>query len=279
MTEHDIRVRVYALDLKPNTKLTLLGVMCFVNWETWSGPCSARDVSKKMGINERAVKRALKELTELNLISRRAQRRSLNNHHRAVTVVNVSVIMRGDNKTLPPSDIVTPPSDNMTLPSDNKTLPPSDNKTLPQCQYVTPPSDNMTLPPSDNMTPNTTEDNNRGDNRETTEDNNRGDNRETTEETQQTSLPDDDAQTIEADEAVEVNDSDLPPELSELPPEYIESLREFAVLDKCSLLEAHEYNEKIRRNLDSKLEWRHKHEKSGMHNRPTTAYRPSKPLY
>jgi hypothetical protein len=266
MTEHDIRVRVYALDLKPNTKLTLLGVMCFVNWETWSGPCSARDVSKKMSINERAVKRALKELTELNMISRSAQRRSLNNHHRAITVVNVSVIMRGvnvsppsDNKTLPPSDIVTPPSDNMTLP-------PSDNKTLPQCQYVTPPSDNMTLPPSDIVTPNTTEDYNRGDNRETTE------------ETQQTSLPDDDAQTVEADEAVEVDESSLPPELSGLAPEYIESLREFAVLDQCTLLEAHEYNEKIRRNLDSKLEWRRKHEKSGKHNRPTTAYRP-KPLY
>jgi hypothetical protein len=243
MTEHDIRVRVYALDLKPNTKLTLLGVMCFVNWETWSGPCSARDVSKKMSINERAVKRALKELTELNMISRSAQRRSLNNHHRAITVVNVSVIMRGVN--------VSPPSD-------NKTLPPSD--------IVTPPSDNMTLPPSDIVTPNTTEDYNRGDNRETTE------------ETQQTSLPDDDAQTVEADEAVEVDESSLPPELSGLAPEYIESLREFAVLDQCTLLEAHEYNEKIRRNLDSKLEWRRKHEKSGKHNRPTTAYRP-KPLY
>ena len=229
MTEHDIRVRVYALDLKPNTKLTLLGVMCFVNWETWSGPCSARDVSKKMSINERAVKRALKELTELNMISRSAQRRSLNNHHRAITVVNVSVIMRGDNKTLPPSD-------------------------------------NMTLPPSDIMTPNTTEDYNRGDNQNTKE------------ETQQTSQPDDDAQTVEADEAVEVDDSSLPPELSGLAPEYIESLREFAALDQCTLLEAHEYNERIRRNLDSKLEWRRKHEKSGKHNRPTTAYRP-KPLY
>jgi hypothetical protein len=104
-------------------------------------------------------------------------------------------------------------------------------------------------------------------------------NRETTEETQQTSQPDDDAQTVGADEAVEVDDSSLPPELSGFTPEYIESLREFAVLDQCTLLEAHEYNERIRRNLDSKLEWRRKHEKSGMHNRPTTAYRPSKPLY
>ena len=251
MTEHDIRVRVYALDLKPNTKLTLLGVMCFVNWETWSGPCSARDVSKKMSINERAVKRALKELTERNMISRSAQRRSLNNHHRAITVVNVSVIMRGVN--------VSPPSDNKTLPPSDIVTPPSDNKTLP-------PSDNKTLPPSDIMTPNTTEDYNRGDNQNTTE------------ETQQTSQPDDDAQTVEADEAVEVDDSSLPPELSGLAPEYIESLREFAALDQCTLLEAHEYNERIRRNLDSKLEWRRKHEKSGKHNRPTTAYRP-KPLY
>ena len=241
MTEHDIRVRVYALDLKPNTKLTLLGVMCFVNWDTWSGPCSARDVSKKMGINERAVKRALKELTELNLISRRAQRRSLNNHHRAVTVVNVSVIMRGDNKTLPPSD-------NMTPPSDNKTLPPSDNKTLPQCQYVTPPSDNMTLPPSDNMTPNTTEDNNRGDNRETTE------------ETQQTSLPDDDAQTVEADDAAEVDESHYP-----------QALRDFARMRKISCAEAQVIVDNMNRKAESVARDR---ERGVNFNRPTTSYRP-----
>ena len=265
MTEHDLRLRVYELDLKPNTKLTLLGVMCFVKWDTWSGPCSAKDVSKKMAINERAVKRALKELTDIGMIKRSAQRRSANNHHRAVTEVNVSLIMRGvtmsppsDNKTLPPSDIKTPPSD-------IKTLPPSDIKTLPQCHYVTPPSDNKTLPPSDIMTPNTTEDNNRGYNRETTED------------TQQTSQPVQDAEASAAVVAVEVND-EIPPELSGFSPEYINGLKEYAALDRCSLIEAHEYQQLFASNQEKKLAWRRKHEQSGNHNRPTAAYRP-KPLY
>ena len=226
MTEHDLRLRVYELDLKPNTKLTLLGVMCFVKWDTWAGPCSAKDVSKKMAMNERAVKRALKELTDIGMIKRIAQRRSANNHHRAVTEVNVSLIMRG----------VT----------------------------MSPPSDNKTLPPSDIMTPNTTEDNNRGYNRETTED------------TQQTSQPVQDAETSVAVVAVEVNDDEIPPELSDLTEYQMSIVREHAADHKCSLLEANAHFERIRRNTEKKLEWRRKNE-SKM-NRPTTAYRP-KPLY
>ena len=228
MTEHDLRLRVYELDLKPNTKLTLLGVMCFVKWDTWTGPCSAKDVSKKMAMNERAVKRALKELTDIGMINRIAQRRSANNHHRAVTEVNVSLIMRG----------VT----------------------------MSPPSDNKTLPPSDIMTPNTTEDNNRGYNRETTEG------------TQQTSQPVQDAEASAVGLAVEVNNDEIPPELSGFSAEYINDLREYAALDECTLLEAHEYQQRLFSNREKKLAWRREREKSGMHNRPTTAYRP-KPLY
>jgi hypothetical protein len=259
MNEHQLRSAVYALDLKPNTKLTLLGVMCFVNWDTWSGPCSAKDVAKKMSMNERAVKRALKELTDLNILKRSAQRRAANNHHRAVTEVNVPMIMGGDNKTLPPSDIVTPPSDIVTLPPSDIVTPPSDNKTLP-------PSDIMTLPPSDIVTPNTTEDYNRG-----------SINLESTEDTQPTS-PDQDAETVEAVEAVEVGDSDLPSELIGLSAEYIQLLREHAADHQCSLLEAYEYAQRINRNAEAKLAWRREREKSAMFNRPTTAYRP-KPLY
>jgi len=226
MTEHDLRLRVYELNLKPNTKLTLLGVMCFVKWDTWSGPCSAKDVSKKMAMNERAVKRALKELTDIGMIKRSAQRRSANNHHRAVTEVNVSLIMRG----------VT----------------------------MSPPSDNKTLPPSDIMTPNTTEDNNRGYNRETTED------------TQQTSQPAQDAETSVAVVAVEEDDSSLPPELSHLTDLQLDIVRERAADKKCSLLEAYEQLLSAQRNREKKLEWRYKNERK--YSQPTTAYRP-KPLY
>ena len=262
MLEHQLRCAIYArTDLKPNSKLALLGVLAVVDWQTWQGPCSAKDVSKRMGMAEPSVRRAFKDLTELNLISRVAKLRETESgkthHHRAVTRLNVEAIM--SDSTLA-QNALTPLAQNALTPLAQNALTPSTECANPLAQSALTPLAHSALH------------NNRGYSIEDI-------NQNTTEETQQTSQPDDDAQTVKADEAVEVNDSDLPPELSGFTPEYIESLREFAVLDQCTLLEAHEYNERIRRNLDSKLEWRRKHEKSGMHNRPTTAYRPSKPLY
>jgi len=154
MKEIDVRRAIHKLDLKPNTKLTLLGILCFVKWDSYTGQVSAKDISKEMNINERSVKRALKELIELGLLSRSAQRRSETQHHRAMTKVNVeritgTVITRIPSvKKTPPSDILPrPPSDIVTPPSD--ILPP-------------PPSDIVPLPPSDIVTPNTTKDNNKG---------------------------------------------------------------------------------------------------------------------
>jgi len=259
MTEHDIRRKIYTLELKPNTKLTLLGVLDIVNWQTWQSQCSSKDVGKRMSMKETSVRRAFTELVKLGLISRVAERRVTEggkvHHHRAVTRINVKAIM--STQTLDHNEL-TPLAHNELTPLAHIEPPLAHSELTPLAHSELTP----TLIMSYNTTEGTTEEYNR----------------ETTEETQQTSQPDDDAQTIEADEAVEVDDSSLPPELSGLAPEYIESLREFAVLDQCTLLEAHEYNERIRRNLDSKLEWRRKHEKSGKHNRPTTAYRP-KPLY
>ena len=260
MTEHDIRRKIYALELKPNTKLTLLGVLDIVNWQTWQSQCSSKDVGKRMSMKETSVRRAFTELVKLGLISRVAERRVTEDgkvhHHRAVTRLNVKALM--SSQTLAHNEL-TPLAHNELTPLAHIEPPLAHNELTPLAHSELTP----TLIMSYNTTEGTTEEYNR----------------ETTEETQQTSQPDDDAQTVGADEAVEVDDSSLPPELSGFTPEYIESLREFAVLDQCTLLEAHEYNERIRRNLDSKLEWRRKHEKSGMHNRPTTAYRPSKPLY
>ena len=68
MKEIDVRRAIHKLDLKPNTKLTLLGILCFVKWDSFTGQVSAKDISKEMNINERSVKRALKELIELGAI-------------------------------------------------------------------------------------------------------------------------------------------------------------------------------------------------------------------
>ena len=148
-----MRRAIHKLDLKPNTKLTLLGILCYVKWDSFTGQVSAKDISKEMNINERSVKRALKELIDLGLLTRSAQRRNETQHHRAMTKVNVELIT-GTIITRSPSVIKTPPSDILSLPPSDIVTPPSD--------IVTPPSDIVPLPPSDIVTPNTTKDNNKG---------------------------------------------------------------------------------------------------------------------
>ena len=96
MKEIDIRDAILRLELKPNTKLTLIGILRLVDWKTWAGPCSAAQLSERLNINDRAIKRALKELVELGLIQRSAQRRGGLQHHRAFTTLNIELILKGD---------------------------------------------------------------------------------------------------------------------------------------------------------------------------------------
>jgi len=96
MKEIDIRDAILRLELKPNTKLTLIGILRLVDWKTWAGPCSAAQLSERLNINDRAIKRALKELVELGLIQRSAQRRGGLQHHRALTTLNIELILKGD---------------------------------------------------------------------------------------------------------------------------------------------------------------------------------------
>ena len=243
MLEHQIRCAIYARKgLKPGSKLALLGVLACVNWQTWSGPCSSQDVAKRMGMDARTVRRAFKNLVELNLIHRVAERRETANgkghHHRAQTTLNVKLIMSG--VTLGQNDLTPLGQNDLTPLGQNDLTPLGQNDLHINHGY-------------------------------STEDNNR----ETTEDTQQTSQPVQDAETSAAVVAVEVND-EIPPELSHLTDYQMSIVREHAAEHKCSLLEADQYFERIRRNTEKKLEWRRKNE-SKM-NRPTTAYRP-KPLY
>jgi len=256
MTEHDIRRKIYALELKPNTKLTLLGVLDIVNWQTWQSQCSSKDVSKRMSMKDTSVRRAFTELVKLGLISRVAERRETVNgkvhHHRAVTRINIKAIMGSQtlaHNELTPLAHIEPPLAHIEPPLAHSELTPLAHSEL------TP-----TLIMSYNTTEGTTEEYNR----------------ETTEETQQTSQPAQDDQPSVAVVAVEVDDSSLPPELSHLTDFQLSMLREHAADNECSLLEAYEYSLRVQRNTQKKLEWRRKNQNKM--NQPTTAYRP-KPLY
>ena len=268
MNEHELRGAIYArTDLKPNSKLALLGVLAVVDWQTWQGPCSAKDVAKRMGMAEPSVRRAFKDLTELNLISRVAKLRETvsgkTHHHRAVTRLNVKTIMSG--VTLAHSAL-TPLAHSALTPLAHSALTPlAQNALTPSTECANPLAQNALTPLAHSALHN-----NHGYSTEEI-------NLESTEDTQPTS-PDQDAETVEAVEAVEVGDSDLPSELIGLSAEYIQLLREHAADHQCSLLEAYEYAQRINRNAEAKLAWRREREKSAMFNRPTTAYRP-KPLY
>ena len=245
MLEHQIRCAIYARKgLKPGSKLALLGVLACVDWQTWSGPCSSQDVAKRMGMDARTVRRAFKNLVELNLIHRLAERRETANgkghHHRAQTTLNVKLIMSG--VTLGQNDLTPLGQNDLTPLGQNDLTPLGQNDLHINHGYSI-----------EDINQNTTED------------------------TQQTSQPVQDAETSAAVVAVEVND-EIPPELSGFSPEYINGLKEYAALDRCSLIEAHEYQQLFASNQEKKLAWRRKHEQSGNHNRPTAAYRP-KPLY
>ena len=235
MLEHQLRCAIYArTDLKPNSKLALLGVLAVVDWQTWQGPCSAKDVSKRMGMAEPSVRRAFKDLTELNLISRVAKLRETESgkthHHRAVTKLNVEAIM--SDSTL---------AQNALTPLAQNALTPSAECANPLAQSALTPLAHSALH------------NNHGYSIEDI-------NQITTEDTQQTSQPDDDAQTVEADEAVEVDESHYP-----------QALRDFARMRKISCAEAQVIVDNMNRKAESVARDR---ERGVNFNRPTTSYRP-----
>ena len=118
MKEHELERVILAAPLKPVTKLVLLGIKNRVNWKTWSGQVSSSDIARDLNLNRRSVTRAIKELVEMRVIYRHAKRRGEALHHRSVTAINIDHI---------PSDDMSHPSDDMSHPSDERSLPPSDD--------------------------------------------------------------------------------------------------------------------------------------------------------
>ena len=139
MKEVEVRTAIYNLTLKPNTKLTLLGVLSVVDWKTFSGPCSSRDVGKRMSMKETSVRRSFKELNEMGLIRRSASRRAADQHHRAVTYLEVQAILDLAHNELPPLA-------HSELPLAHNELPPLAHNELPLAHSELPPLAHNELP-------------------------------------------------------------------------------------------------------------------------------------
>ena len=247
MTEHEVRQAIYGRELKPNSKLTLLGVLDIVKWGEWESKCSSKDVAKRMKMRETTVRRAFKDLIELNLISRVAQRRETVEgnayHHRAVTRLNVKEVM----SDTPLAHSEPPLAHSELTPLAHNEPPLAHSELTPLAHSELTP----TLIVSYNTTGVTTEDNNR----ETTEDNNR--------ETQSShsSEPDQESKAEEAEELFVEEDEG----------KYPQHVIDYARGADHTLERAQE----IMDNIQKKRELRRAREKNGSnHNRPTTAYNP-----
>ena len=121
MNEHEIRLAAYALKLSPAVKLTLLGVISRVNWETWRGEISFRDISQRMNLSASSVRSSLKKLNEAGLITSRLNATTTaagkQMYKRTVVDVNVKMILGVSQIDTPPvSQIDTPPVSRIDTP-------------------------------------------------------------------------------------------------------------------------------------------------------------------
>lgn len=125
MTEHEVRQKIYSLQLKHASKLTLLAILSRVSWDTWSGQVSANDISQLMNIPLRTVKSALKDLSTLGYIERNAQLRAPAQHHRAQTKLVISKVCKNctSAKTAPVQKLHYPLVQELHTPSAKTALP------------------------------------------------------------------------------------------------------------------------------------------------------------
>ena len=82
---------VLGLDLSPADKLTLMAIIHSINWETWRGQVSIKQLSGMSRVSSASTKRALASLTEKQLISRE-RHTTRYGEASAVTIVNIENI-------------------------------------------------------------------------------------------------------------------------------------------------------------------------------------------
>ena len=114
MTEHEVRIAAYGLKLSPAVKLVLIGIISRVNWKTWTGEISFRDLAQRMNVSASSVRSALKKLNEAGLITIKHNTTTTTNgkniFKRSTIIVNVDSIVgvsRIDTPPLPRIDTLT----------------------------------------------------------------------------------------------------------------------------------------------------------------------------
>ncbi len=132
MKEYEVRKLIMrAENLNASDKLVLLAMILKVDWESFQGRVSAREISKLISTGERSVKRTLSKLMNLGIISRESKRVGHNQNEPALTTLHTDKIdTSGKNDTSGKKDTsvkltTTPSVKNTTTPSVVLTTPPS----------------------------------------------------------------------------------------------------------------------------------------------------------
>jgi hypothetical protein len=105
MKEMEARLAIAsAQDLNAGEKLTLIMLLTRLDWQTWEGRVSVRDLSEITAQSERNIKRQLKSITDKGWITRQAERREDGLHHKAHIKLNQGVVTdchQGSDKLTP----------------------------------------------------------------------------------------------------------------------------------------------------------------------------------
>ena len=99
LREVDLRLAIMKLKLTPVQKLVLLAILQKVDWSTFAGVVSSKDVSDTLNQNKRSVRRAITELKELGYIMRSSHKLESKLNSKAKTQIIISKLLSRDDMT------------------------------------------------------------------------------------------------------------------------------------------------------------------------------------
>ena len=123
MKEYDVRKLIMrSKELSSSEKLVLLAIVLKVDWSTYEGKVSSREISDMISIGERSIKRTLAKLIKAGVISRESKRIGQYQNESAVTILHLDKI-GGSGQKDTSVNLTTPPRVNLatvTISNNNK---------------------------------------------------------------------------------------------------------------------------------------------------------------
>ncbi len=129
MKEYEVRKLIMKSEaLNASDKLVLLAMILKVDWSTYQGRVSAREISKLISTGERSVKRTLSKLIKLGIISRESKKVGPTQNEPALTTLHIDKIdtsgkINTSGKKDTSGKLTTPPSGKLatqTISNNNK---------------------------------------------------------------------------------------------------------------------------------------------------------------